>query len=103
MVQGPSNERPSKRRRLAPCGCDDDNRDMKWVRREIARIKETLEEMASEAREDRQKSISMLEELDFGEIKESLDEMTYDAREERENIHSMLAELLSEVRIQQTE
>lgn len=88
-----------KRRRLTPRGCDDDN--MKWVRREIAGIKEILEEMASEAREDRQKFISMLEELDFGEIKESLDKMTYNAREERENVHSVLAELLSEV--QQTE
>ena len=99
MVQGPSNERPLKRQRLTPHDCDDDN--MKWVRCEIAGIKETLKEMASEAREDWQQFISTLEELNFGEIKASLDEMTYDAREERENIHSMLAELLAEV--QQTE
>ena len=95
MVQGPSNERPLKRRRLTPRDCDDDN--MKWVRREIAGIKETLKEMASEAREDRRKIISTLEELDFSGIKESLDEMTYDAREERECLHDMLAELLAEV------
>ena len=93
MVQDPSNERPLKRRHLA--SPDDDN--MRWVRCEIAGIKETLEEMASEAREDRQNLISTLEELDFAGIKESLDEMTYDAREERDNLHSMLAELLAEV------
>jgi hypothetical protein len=92
MVQDTSNERPLKRR-----PCDDDNRDMRLVRREIAGIKETLEEMASEARDDRQHLISTLEEHDFAGIKESLDEMIYDAREERDNIHSMLAELLAEV------
>jgi hypothetical protein len=94
MVQDASNERPLKRRRLAP-SCDDDN--MRWVRHEIAGVKETLEEMASEAREDRQQVISTLDELDFAGIKESLDEMTYDAREERDNLHSMLEELLAEV------
>jgi hypothetical protein len=82
-----------KRRHLAPC--DDDN--MRWVRREIAGIKETLEEMDAEAREDRQHLISMMEELDFAGIKESLGELTYDAKEERDNLHSMLAELLAEV------
>ena len=76
---------------------------MKWVRREISGIKETLKEMASKAREDKEKFISMFKELDFAGIKESLNEMTYDSREERENIHSMLAELLAEVRVQQTE
>ena len=35
----------------------------------------------------------MLEGLDFAGIKESLDEMTYNAREERETLHNMLAEL----------
>jgi predicted transcriptional regulator len=93
MVQGPSNEHPLKRQRLTPR--DDDN--MRWVRHEIASIKEALEEMASEAREDRRKIISTLEELDFSGIKESLDEMTYDAREERKSLHDMLAELLAEV------
>lgn len=93
MVQDASNERPLKRRRLAPC--DDDH--MRWVQHEIAGVKETLEEMASEAREDRQYFISKFEELDFAGIKESLDEMTYDAREERDNLHSMLEELLAEV------
>ena len=76
---------------------------MKWVWHEISGIKETLEEMASKAREDKEKFISMFKELDFAGIKESLNEMTYDSREERENIHSMLAELLAEVRVQQTE
>jgi hypothetical protein len=53
--------------------------------------------MASEAREDRQIFINALEELDFAGIKESLDEMTYNAKEERESLHNMLAELLAEV------
>ena len=92
MVQG-----PSKRQHLTPR--DDDN--MSWVQREISGIKETLKEMASEAREDREKFISMFEELDFAGIKESIDEMTYDVREERDNLHSMMAELLAEV--QQTD
>lgn len=70
-----------KRQRLTPR--DDDK--MKWLRREISGIKETLEEMVSEARQDRDKVNSMFEEL------------TYDAREERDNIQSMLAELLAEV------
>jgi hypothetical protein len=70
---------------------------MKWVRREIAGIKESLEEIASEAREDRQQLISTLEEFDFAGIKEGLDEMTYDAREERDNFHNMLADILAEV------
>ena len=57
---------------------------MKWVRREISGIKETLKEMASKAREDKEKIISMFEELDFAGIKESLDKMTYDSgRRER--------------------
>lgn len=90
-----SNEHPLKRRCLTPC--DDNNSDMKWVQHEIASIKKTLEEMVSEAREDRDRIISMFEELDVAGIKESLDNMTYDAREERENIHSMLAELLAKV------
>ena len=51
MVQGPSNEHPSKRQHLTPR----DNDNMGWVRREISGIKETPEEMASEAREDREK------------------------------------------------
>jgi hypothetical protein len=93
MVQDASDERPLKRWHPAPS--DDDN--MRWVRCEIASIKETLKEMASEAREDRQHLISTLEELDFPGTKESLDEMTYEAREERDNLHSMLAELLAEV------
>jgi DNA-directed RNA polymerase subunit L len=70
---------------------------MRWVQREIAGIKEALEKMASEARENRQNFISTLEELNFAGIKESLDEMTYNAREERETLHNMLAELLAEV------
>ena len=30
-------------------------------------------------------------------IKESLDEMAYDVKEERDNLHSMLADLLAEI------
>ena len=93
MVQNPSNEHLLKRRHLTL----HDNDNMRWVQREIASIKEALEEMASEAREDRRNFISTLEDLDFAGIKESLDEMTYDVREERESLHNMLAELLAEV------
>jgi hypothetical protein len=50
---------------------------MRWVRREIAGIKETLEEIAS--------------------IKETLEEMASEVREERDNLHSVLADILSEV------
>ena len=74
---------------------------MRWVWPGISGIKETLEEMASEAREDREKIISMFEELNFAAIKESLDKMTYDARKERDNLNNMMAELLAEA--QQTE
>ena len=70
---------------------------MTWVRREIASIKETLAEMASEAREDKRNLISTLEEADFASIKDSLDELTYDAREVRDNLHIMLADILAEV------
>jgi polyphosphate kinase 2 (PPK2 family) len=66
---------------------DDENRDMRWVRHEIASIKETLEEMGTEAREERQYLTTMLEALDcagmkgsFDEMKESFDEMSYDVR-----------------------
>lgn len=48
------------------------------MRHEIAGIKGTLEEIASEAREGRQHLIDVLEDLDFAGIKESLDEMTYE-------------------------
>jgi hypothetical protein len=70
---------------------------MRWVRREIASIRESLAEIVSEARENRQVFISTLEELDFDGIKESLDEMTYEAREERDSLHNMLADILAEV------
>lgn len=91
--QYPSNERILKKQHLPPR--DDDN--MTWVRREIASIKETLAEMASEAREDKRNLISTLEEADFASIKDSLDELTYDAREVRDNLHIMLADILAEV------
>jgi hypothetical protein len=91
--QYPSNEHISKRQHLSPR--DDDN--MTWVRHEIASIKATLAEIASEAREDRQNLISTLEELNFSGIKESLDELTYEAREDKDNLHSMLADILAEV------
>lgn len=94
MAQDPSNKRPLKRQH-----CDRDDDKMRSVQCEIAGMKETLEEMVSEAREDRRNFISTLEELqvDFAGIKESLDEMTYDAGEIRENLYTMLADLLAEV------
>jgi len=95
-VQDPSNERYMKRR-LTTTSTLRDNHDMKWVQNEIAGIKETLDEMASEAREDRRNLSSTLEEVDFPGIKESLDEMTYGAREERDNLQYMLADILVEV------
>lgn len=72
---------------------------MRWVRDEIAGIKETLEEMASEAREDRENHRSTKEdsELDLAGIKESLDEVTYGAKEDRDDLFSMLTEILAEV------
>jgi hypothetical protein len=99
MVQDSSNERPlkrAKRRCVAPRE-DSDNNNMRWVLHEIAGIKETLEEIAFEVREDRQHLISTLEELDFACIKESLDEITYNAKEESDNLHTMLADILAEV------
>jgi hypothetical protein len=54
---------------------------MRWVRCEIAGIKDTLEEMAYEAREDRKNLNSTLEELDIAGVKESLEEITYKTRE----------------------
>ena len=95
-IQDPSssNGRRLKRRLTLP---DDDN--MRWVRDEIAGIKETLEEMASEAREDRENHRSTKEdsELDLAGIKESLDEVTYGAKEDRDDLFSMLTEILAEV------
>jgi hypothetical protein len=65
---------------------------MACVQRDIAEIKETLAEMASEAREDRQYLTNAFEEIDIGGR-----EMTYEAKEERDNINYMLLELLSEI------
>ena len=83
MVQDPSIEHPKKKQHL-----DDDN--MTCMRREIADIKESLAEMASEAREDRQNIINTLDDLD-------IPRMTYEAWEQRDNIYYMLAELLAEI------
>ena len=77
---------------------DDENRDIKGMRREIAAVKESLREVASEAREDRRNFYSALEELDVAGIKESLEEKTSEASDERQNISSILEELLSEIR-----
>lgn len=76
---------------------------MKWMRRAIASIKETVEEMALEVREDRENFNSMWEELDIAGIKGSLDELTYEVKEDRYNINSMMEELLAEIRVQQRE
>ena len=83
VVQDPSIEHPKKKQHL-----DDDN--MTCMRREIADIKESLAEMASEAREERQNIINTLDDLD-------IPRMTYEAWEERDNIYYMLAELLAEI------
>lgn len=94
MAQDPAaNGQPLKRRHLAPRARDLDDHNMSWVRREIAGIKETLEEIASDAREDRRNFNSMLEELDIAGIKENLEEITYEAREGRDNFNGMLEEL----------
>ena len=47
--------------------------------------RETLEDMASEVRED------------IACIKENLEEISYEAREERNNINNMSAEILAEI------
>jgi hypothetical protein len=88
-VQDSSNEHPKKKCHLTLP--DDDN--MTFVRHGIADIKETLVEMASEAREDRRNIINKLEDLDIPHIKEIINE----AREERDNIYYMLVELLTEI------
>ena len=104
VVQDPSIEHPKKKQHL-----DDDN--MTCMRREIADIKESLMEMASEAREERQSIINTLEEQvemaseareERQNIINTLDDldiarMTYEAWEERDNIYYMLAELLAEI------
>jgi hypothetical protein len=59
MTQDPENERPPKKQRLTLR--DEDTR--RWVRHEIAGVKESLEKMATEAREDRRDLNSTLEEL----------------------------------------
>ena len=76
VVQDPSIEHPKKKQHL-----DDDN--MTCMRREIADIKESLAEMASEAREERQSIINTLAEQV---------EMASEAREERQSIINTLAE-----------
>lgn len=63
----------------------DDNRDILCILRDIASIKETLEDTASEVREE------------IALIKENIEEISYEAREEREHINHMLTELLAEI------
>jgi len=93
MAEDPANERPLKKQRLTPR----DDEHMRWVRHEIAGIKDTIEEMALEAREDRRNLNRILEEINIAGIKESLDEMAYEAKEDRYNFNSMLEELLAEI------
>lgn len=84
-------EQPLKtRRRLT--SHDDDNLDIQHLQLEIAGFKERLEEIASEAREERRNVISMVHEVDV-----ALEEMIHEVREERDNLHIMLAELLAEI------
>lgn len=75
MVQDSSNERPLKRHHLST------PRDDMIMRRDIAEIKEGLEEMREE----------------ITCVKENIEEMAHEVREERDNLHNMLAELLAEV------
>ena len=91
VVEYPSNEHPKKKRYLSPL----DNDNMTCVRREIADIKESLAELASEAREDRQNIIKTLEDLDIARTEEMT--QVYEAREERDNIYYMLKEILAEI------
>jgi predicted nuclease with TOPRIM domain len=77
MVQDSSNERPLKRHHLST---PRDDMTM-TMRRDIAEIKEGLEEMREE----------------ITCVKENIEEMAHEVREERDNLHYMLAELLAEV------
>lgn len=106
--QDPANEQVLKKQRLTLRA--DDN--MRWMQHEIAGMKESLEEMAAEIREDRRNLHSTFEELgiadvkksieeiafDIVDIKESIEEMASEAREEKENLKSLLEEFLSEIR-----
>jgi uncharacterized coiled-coil DUF342 family protein len=65
---------------------------MQYLWREIASFRESLEEIASEAREERQNIIGMVHEVDV-----ALEEMIHEVREERDNLHIMLADLLAEI------
>jgi archaellum component FlaC len=79
MVQ---NERPLKRHQHdLQVPRDDMTMTVTIMRRDIAGIKEGLEEMREE----------------IASLKENIEEMAHEVREERENLHSMLAELLAEV------
>ena len=66
-IQDPLNERPLKKRlqevQVAPHRDNNCDRNMGWMRREIASIKETVEEMASEAREERDNLQSVLADI----------------------------------------
>jgi hypothetical protein len=79
----PSNEPPMKTRARDRLPVDRD--DNVYMRRDIASIKKTLEDMADEAKED------------IASIKESIEEIYYEAREERDNINNMLADILAEI------
>lgn len=87
---------------------------MRWMQNEVAGVKEFLEEMSFEVREDRRNNTSTLarEELDIAgiktsieemasdivDIKENLEEMASEARQEQEKLNDLLEDLLSEIR-----
>jgi hypothetical protein len=83
----PSNEPPMKTRawrdRLPVAAVDRD--DNVCMRRDIASIKKTVEDMADEVKED------------IARINGSIEEIYYEAREERENVSNMLADILAEI------
>lgn len=83
----PSNERLSKTQRLTNTR---DRHDISDMRRKMADIKETLEDLASEMKKN------------IGCIKDDLEEMYYEAREQTDNINSMLADLLAEIQQRNT-
>jgi hypothetical protein len=84
-------EQPLKTRRRLTSRYDD-NRDTQYSRREIASFKESLEEIATEAREERRNIMGLVRGVDV-----ALEEIIHEVREERDNLHIMLAELLAEI------
>jgi len=58
-LQDVADERPLKRQRLAPRDKD----DIRWLQDEIIGVKESLEQMAAEAREGREDLTNLIQEL----------------------------------------